>query len=113
MKLLGIEMSIEEFDNLLCEQSNGKKLVVENNKVIAKDRIESQQETNNAKLIELEYWFDNYFDKQLIQSQWQDDFTISYDNYFNKEYSNIEELKVQAKLVRNKIRELRSMNQVG
>ena len=36
MELLGIEMSLEEFDFLLCEQSKGKELVVENGKVISK-----------------------------------------------------------------------------
>ena len=47
------------------------------------------------------------FDKQLTQPQWQDDFTVSHDDYFNKDYANIDELKAQAKIVRNKIRELR------
>ena len=55
----------------------------------------------------LKKWFDNYFDKQLNQSLWQDDFTVSHDNYFNKDYANIDELKAQAKVVRDEIRELR------
>lgn len=59
------------------------------------------------KLNELTNWFDNYFDKQLTQSQWQDDFAVSHDDYFNKDYASIDELKAQAKLVRNEIRELR------
>ena len=54
-------------------------------------------------------WFDNYFDKQLTQSQWQDDFTVSHDNYFDKDYANIDELKTQAKIVRDEIRELRKL----
>ena len=63
--------------------------------------------TNEEKIEQLTNWFDNYFDKQLTQSQWQDDFTVSHDDYFNKDYSNIDELKAQAKIVRNEIRELR------
>lgn len=55
----------------------------------------------------LENWFDNYFDKQLNQSIWQDDFEVSYDSYFKISYSNIDELKQQATKVRNQIRELR------
>ena len=55
----------------------------------------------------LKNWFDNYFDKQLNQSLWQDDFTVSHDDYFNKDYANIDELKAQAKVVRDEIRELR------
>lgn len=35
MELLGIEMSLEEFDYLICEQSKGKELRVENGKVVA------------------------------------------------------------------------------
>ena len=63
--------------------------------------------TNEEKIEQLTNWFDNYFDKQLTQSQWQDDFTVSHDDYFNKDYASIDELKAQAKVVRNEIRELR------
>ena len=63
--------------------------------------------TNEEKIEQLTNWFDNYFDKQLTQSQWQDDFTVSHDDYFNKDYASIDELKAQAKIVRNEIRELR------
>lgn len=62
---------------------------------------------NKKKLQELTNWFDYYFDRQLNQSLWQDDFTVSHDEYFNKDYSNIDELKAQAKVVRDEIRELR------
>ena len=63
--------------------------------------------TKEERIEQLTNWFDNYFDKQLNQSLWQDDFTVSHDNYFNKDYANIDELKAQAKVVRNEIRELR------
>ena len=84
-----------EVSNLNCKLINGQ-IVDETDKV-------KQQE----KLKELKNWFDNYFDKQLNQSLWQDDFTVSHDDYFNKDYANIDELKAQAKIVRNEIRELR------
>ena len=84
-----------EIANLNCKLINGV-IVDETDKV-------KQQE----KLKELENWFNNYFDKQLNQSLWQDDFTVSHDYYFNKNYANIDELKAQAKVVRDKIRELR------
>jgi hypothetical protein len=35
MQLLGIEMSFEEFDHLMCEQSQGKDLKIVDGKVIA------------------------------------------------------------------------------
>lgn len=38
MELLGIEMSLEEFDRLMCEQAQGKELIVEDGKVITKDK---------------------------------------------------------------------------
>ena len=63
--------------------------------------------TKEERIEQLTNWFDNYFDKQLNQSLWQDDFTVSHDDYFNKDYANIDELKAQAKIVRNEIRELR------
>ena len=63
--------------------------------------------TSDERIEQLTNWFDNYFDKQLSQSLWQDDFTVSHDDYFNKDYANIDELKAQAEIVRNEIRELR------
>ena len=63
--------------------------------------------TKEERIEQLTNWFDNYFDKQLNQSLWQDDFTVSHDDYFNKDYASIDELKAQAKIVRNEIRELR------
>ena len=53
--------------------------------------------TNEEKIEQLTNWFDNYFDKQLNQSLWQDDFTVSHDDYFDKNYASIDELKAQAK----------------
>lgn len=44
MELLGIKMSIEEFDHLMCEQANGKELVVKNGKVVAIEHIQTKEE---------------------------------------------------------------------
>ena len=40
-EILGIIVSDSEFDDLMCKQASGMKLVVENNKVIAVDNIPS------------------------------------------------------------------------
>ena len=40
MELLGIEMRLEEFDTLMCEQSKGKELKVVDGKVVAVERVE-------------------------------------------------------------------------
>lgn len=53
MKLFDIELTNEEFDFLMCEQSNGKELKVINGKVVAVDRIISQVEINKNKILEL------------------------------------------------------------
>ena len=98
---------IDELGNFIndVEALNYKFLKFQDDKMIM--RKASQKELDEQKLLELTNWFDNYFDKQLTQSQWQDDFTVSHDDYFNKDYANIDELKAQAKIVRNEIRELR------
>lgn len=68
---------------------------------------------NNKKLTDLTNWFDNYFDKQLKQSQWQKNFKVSPDPYLKDEkdkpriYADIEELKAQAEIVRETINSLR------
>lgn len=104
--LLGIEMSFEEFDRLMCEQSQGKELKVENGQVVAVEHVTTQEELNAQRLIELKKWFDNYFDNQLKQSLWQSNFTISHDNYFDRDYNDIEELKTKAEEVRQEIKAL-------
>ena len=65
-------------------------------------------ENKQKKLYELENWFDSYFEKQLIQSMWQQNFIVSRDNYFDKSYTTIDELKTQGEIVRAEIKQLRS-----
>ncbi len=76
----------------------------------------TKEEVSRQEIFELTNWFDNYFDKQLTQSQWQEDFTVSSDPYFKdnngnpKTYTTIDDLKKQAKVVRDKIRRLKNIN---
>lgn len=42
--LLGVEMTFEEFDRLLCEQSKGKELKVVDGKVVAEFHVETDEE---------------------------------------------------------------------
>lgn len=68
---------------------------------------------DDAKLGFYILWFDDYFDKQLKQSQWQKNFKVSPDPYFKDEngnpktYADVEELKEKAELVASEIRKLR------
>lgn len=53
MNLLGIEMTLEEFDYLMCEQASGKELKVLNGKVVAVEHIPTQEEINTQRITEL------------------------------------------------------------
>ena len=91
-----------------CELINGNVIERDMTQEEIKEMELNQTKFNNRYLLEkLVSWFEDFFDKQLTQSQWQDDFTVSHDDYFNKDYASIDELKAQAKIVRNEIRELR------
>ena len=52
MKLLGIKMTHEEFDNLMCEQSKGKELKVIDGKVVAVEHIATEEELKQQMLYE-------------------------------------------------------------
>ena len=54
MQLLGIEMTLEEFDNLMCEQANGKELKVIDKRVVAVERVFTQEELEARKQQEYE-----------------------------------------------------------
>ena len=51
MKLLGIEMPFEDFDRLMCEQSNGKELKVINGKVVAVEHIPTAKESTENQIM--------------------------------------------------------------
>lgn len=53
MKLLGIELSLEDFDKLMCEQSKGKELKVIDGKVVAGERVISEDEKRLNRINEL------------------------------------------------------------
>ena len=67
MNLLGIEMTLEEFDNLMCEQNKGKELKVENGKVIAYIREITQEQLKEQKITELQQSL-NELSYDIIQS---------------------------------------------
>lgn len=104
---------IDELGNFIndVEALNYQFLKFQDDKMVM--RKVSQEELDKKKLSELTNWFDYYFDRQLNQSLWQKNFKVSEDPYFKDEkgqprnYVDIEELKAQAEIVRNEIRELR------
>lgn len=53
MKLLGIELTEKEFDFLMCEQAKGKELKVIDGKVVAAERVITEEEKSKARINEL------------------------------------------------------------
>ena len=99
MELLGIEVSFEEFDKLMCEQSEGKELKVINGKVVAVKHEPTQEELLNSELGNLYSWFEEY-DNQVKQYNRCQRLGIAYDK-------DIEELDNQARANANRITEIR------
>lgn len=58
--LLGIQMTEEEFDNLICKQAKGKQLKVIDGQVVAIDCVPTEEEKTQNRIAEL---------KQLLASQ--------------------------------------------
>lgn len=58
-KILGIEVTNEEFDCLFCQQSLGKELKVENGKVIAREHIISEEEKQQHRISEIQQRLNN------------------------------------------------------
>lgn len=100
-KLLGIEMYLEEFDHLMCEQSKGKELVVQDGKVVAIDHIVTEEELLRNELAELENWFLEY-DNQVKQYSRCLRLGLEFDK-------DINELDNQAKINAERITEIRNL----
>ncbi len=71
------------------------------------ETIKKRIKMDTKELDSLTTWFKEYFDIQLIQASWQEDFKPSYDQLFKKEYLTFKELKKEANIVRNRIKELK------
>ena len=99
MELLGIEMPVEEFDKLMCEQSKGKELKVVDGKVVAVEHEPTQNELLELELRSLYTWFEEY-DNQVKQYNRCQRLGIAYDK-------DIKQLDNQARANANRITEIR------
>ena len=99
MELLGIEMPLEEFDRLMCEQSKGKELKVVDGKVVAVEHEPTQNELLELELRSLYAWFEEY-DNQVKQYNRCQRMGITYDK-------DIKQLDNQARANANRITEIR------
>lgn len=75
--LLGVEMSLEEFDRLLCEQAQGKELKVINGQVVAEYHVPTQEEIIEnqiaqlkQKLVETDYQAIKYAEGELSEYEY-------------------------------------------
>lgn len=100
-KILGIELTNEEFDYLICQQNKGKELKVVDGKVIAVDHEVTEEETLNIELNELIQWFEEY-DNQVKQYERCQRLGIEFDK-------DIVELDNQAKVNAERITEIRNI----
>ena len=60
------EVNDEEYDFLMCEQPKGKELKVIDGKVVAVERVITEEETAKLRINELKQWFNTYY---TIQEQ--------------------------------------------
>lgn len=91
--LHGIEMPLEEFDRLLCEQSQGKELKVVDGKVIAEYHTPTEEELKQMRIYELKTELAKI--KEDIE---QENFGLVRDDYIEK--------KARAAEIINKLRVL-------
>ena len=59
MKFLGVEITVEEFDFLMCEQSKGKELKVVDGKVVALEKALTDVEIAEQRISELKVMLSN------------------------------------------------------
>ncbi len=101
MKLLDKELSIEEFDTLMCEQAKGKELRIVDNKIIAVEHIPTDNEKLQIELQTLLDWFNEY-DNQIMQFHRALRLGIPFDKDINV-------LDNQAIINQNRIKEIRNI----
>ena len=65
-KLLGKEITDEEFDYLMCEQNKGKELKIIDNKIVAEYHQQTEEEKLEQEKQEILQWFEEY-DNQVKQ----------------------------------------------
>lgn len=97
--LFNIELTDEEFDNLMCEQAQGKELKVVDGKVVAVTHEPTKEELKNQRIAEIKTWFEEY-DNQVKQYQRCERLGIEFDK-------DIVELDNQAKAYQEELRQLK------
>lgn len=100
-ELLGIKITDEQWDYLMCEQNKGKELKVVDGEVVAVEHVPTAEELAEKELFELKSWFEGYDNqvKQYIRCQ---RLGVEFDK-------DINELDVQAQKNAKRIKEIRTI----
>jgi hypothetical protein len=98
MELLGIELTDEEFDKLMCEQAKGKELKVVDGNVVAVEHEVTEEERKQQRIYEIKTWFEEY-DNQVKQYERCKRLGITFDK-------DMVELDKQAQVYQNELRPL-------
>lgn len=104
MELLGIDLTLEEFDYLMCEQAKGKELKLIDGKVVAVERVITEKEKAQMELNKLKQWFDVEYMRQ--EQKLRRLHTLGKDYNGISAYDKLIELYNQAEEVRAKINQL-------
>ena len=97
MELFGIKLTDTEADYLFCEQAKGKELNVVDGKVVAVDRIITEQEKAQTRIGELK---NNLFETDYQVLKWKEGELTDYE---------FEPMRLQRKAWREEIRELEKL----
>jgi hypothetical protein len=97
MKLFDIELTTEEFDFLMCEQSKGRELKVVDGKVVAVEHVQTEQERAQTRIAELK--------RKLQETDYQ---AIKHFEGYLTDYE-YEPIKAQRQAWRDEINELEKL----
>lgn len=99
--LMGVELSDNQFDSLMCEQAKGKELKLIDNTIVAVEHIPADYEKLQIELQTLLDWFNEY-DNQIMQFHR----ALRLGTAFDKD---INVLDSQAIINQNRIKEIRNI----
>ena len=107
MKLLGVEISEEEFEYLMSEQAKGKELKVVDNKVIAYEKVPTEKEIAQNELLTLKNWFD--IEYMRLEQKFRRLHTLGKDYNGKNAYDELIQLYQIAEEKRQRIQELEAL----
>jgi hypothetical protein len=103
MELLGIEVTFEEFDRLMSEQSQGKQLKVVDGKIVAVEYKQTEEELLNIELKEINLWF-TWYDNQVAQYNRSQRLGIEFDRDINELDNEATQKQLRIREIQDKLK---------